>query len=142
MIDYDNPWVYGGNAVDSSLLENYYGFVYLITNTVDGKKYIGKKLFWSSKTRMVKKKKKKSKVESDWKDYYGSSVELLADVEKLGRDKFTREILHLCGSKGECNYWEAQEQFARNVLLDESYYNGHIWVRVHRTHLSKLKGGS
>lgn len=137
--EHENPWRFEGKEL-STLPEGLLGFVYLITSKVDGKKYVGKKLFLSSKTKTVKKKKKKIKVESDWKDYYGSSIELLADIEKHGKENFVREVLHMCKSKGECNYWEAYEQFARNVLFDESYYNGHIWVRVHRSHVNKMEG--
>lgn len=137
--EYANPWTYRGRVLDSADVEECYGFVYLIVDTETGKKYVGKKLFWNKKTKQVKKKKKRTLVESDWRDYYGSNLELMADVEKNGGARYSREVLHLCKSKGECNYWEAYEQFTRHVLLDDSYYNGHIWVRVHRTHLKNLK---
>lgn len=137
--DYENPWTLDGKPLTSDLIGDSYGFVYLITDTTTGKKYVGKKLFWNKKTKVVKKKKKRSLVESDWKTYYGSNLELIADVDKKERTSFKREVLHLCASKGECNYWEAYEQFTRNVLLSDEYYNGHIWVRVHRTHIKNLK---
>ena len=120
------------------------GFVYLITNTVSGRKYIGKKLAKFSKTTQKtvklkngtkKKKKIRTKVDSDWRDYYGSSPELSKDVEALGTDKFTREILFMCKSKAECSYIEAREQFTRKVLETTDYYNGHIQVRVHGSHI-------
>ena len=116
-----------------------YGFVYLITNTENGKQYIGKKFFWSSRTKQVKGKKKRLKVESDWKDYYGSNKVLAEEVQTLGRDPYTREILHLCKTKGECNYLEAMEQFTRGVLTSENYYNEWIMVKVHRSHIKGLQ---
>ncbi len=116
-----------------------YGFIYLITDTSTGKKYVGKKLFWNKKTKVVKKKKKRSLVESDWKTYYGSNLDLIAEVDKKERTSFKREVLRMCASKGECNYWEAYEQFTRGVLLSDDYYNGHIWVRVHRSHVKSQK---
>jgi hypothetical protein len=136
-------WHFQGTPVDT-LPEDCVGFVYLITNTVSGRKYIGKKLAKFSKTTQKtvklkngtkKKKKIRSKVDSDWRDYYGSSPELSKDVEALGADKFTREILYYCKSKAECSYVEAREQFTRKVLETSDYYNGHIQVRVHGSHI-------
>lgn len=136
-------WLYNNQPVET-LPEDCVGFVYLITNTTNGRMYIGKKLAKFSKTtqRTVKlkngsKKKKKirTKVDSDWRDYYGSSPELTKDVEQLGTDKFTREILYYCKSKAECSYIEAREQFSRRVLESKDYYNGHIQVRVHGSHI-------
>lgn len=138
-MDYDNPWSYKGKPFGSEDIEDFYGFIYLLTNTVNGRKYVGKKLFYASKTKMVKKKKKRYKAESDWKKYYGSSEEVKAEIERLGAENFKREILHLCKSKGECNYWEAHEQFERKVLLSEEYYNSWIQVKVHRSHVNKTK---
>lgn len=112
--------------------------MYLITDTVTQKKYVGKKLFWNKKTKIVNKKKKRAVVESDWKRYYGSNLELIAEIDKNGVQRFKREILHLCKSKGECNYWEAHEQFKRAVLLDDCYYNSWIMVKVHRSHLKNV----
>jgi hypothetical protein len=136
-------WHYQGTPVDT-LPDECVGFVYLITNTVSGRKYIGKKLAKFSKTTQKtiklkngtkKKKKIRTKVDSDWRTYYGSSPELTKDVVALGTDKFTREILFICKSKAECSYIEAREQFTRKVLETTDYYNGHIQVRVHGSHI-------
>ena len=136
-------WSYQNQVVEQ-LPEDCVGFVYLITNTTNGRMYIGKKLAKFSKTtqKTVKlkngnkrKKKIRTKVDSDWRDYYGSSPELTRDVEQLGKDKFTREILYYCRSKAECSYIEAREQFSRRVLESNDYYNGHIQVRVHGSHI-------
>lgn len=136
-------WTYQNQPVDQ-LPEDCVGFVYLITNTTNGRMYIGKKLAKFSKTTQKtvklkngskKKKKIRTKVDSDWRDYYGSSPELTKDVEQLGKDKFTREILYYCKSKAECSYIEAREQFSRKVLESKDYYNGHIQVRVHGNHI-------
>jgi hypothetical protein len=80
-------------------------------------------------------------VESDWQDYFGSSDEVKSLVEEHGRDSFVREILHLCNTKGEMGYMEAKEQFDRNVLLDDTYYNGIIQCKIHRSHVKSLKNG-
>ncbi len=140
-------WLYQYTPIET-LPEECVGFVYLITNNLTGRKYIGKKLAKFSKTtyRVVKqkngiKKKKRirSKIDSDWQQYYGSSAELSADIEKLGTNNFTREILYYCASKSECSYIEAREQFSRRVLESTDYYNGHIQVRVHgRQILNKI----
>jgi hypothetical protein len=130
-------WQYNGTDFTEDLIGNNYGFVYLITNTTNNKKYIGKKLFYSSKTKQVKGKKKRYKVLSDWQTYYGSSAELSKDVLQLGQDNFNREILHLCQSKGECSYVEAKEQFIRGVMETEEYYNNWIMVRVRKSHIKE-----
>ena len=75
-MSYDNPWTYNGNIIDSEILDNYLGFVYLITNLKNNKKYVGKKLLKFKRTKQVKGKKKKTTIESDWKEYYSSSDEL------------------------------------------------------------------
>jgi len=134
-------WLYDGNKF-GELPEQFYGFVYLITNNTTGKKYIGKKLFYSQKQRQVKGKKKKYKVESDWKDYYGSNEELIKDVELLGRDSFTRKIVRLCKTKGECSYFEAKYQFEYDVLLNpDLFYNTWIMCKIHRKHLKLSDAG-
>jgi hypothetical protein len=130
-------WQYNGTDFTEDLIGNNYGFVYLITNTTNNKKYIGKKLFYSSKTKQVKGKKKRYKVLSDWQTYYGSSAELSKDVLQLGQDNFNREILHLCQSKGECSYVEAKEQFIRGVMETEEYYNNWIMIRVRKSHIKE-----
>jgi len=136
-------WYYNGEPV-SELPEDCIGFVYQITNTSTGRMYIGKKLAKFSKTtyKVVKlkngtKKRKKirSKINSDWQQYYGSSPNLTEDINQLGTDNFKREILYYCKSKSECSYIEAREQFSRRVLESDDYYNGHIQVRVHGSHI-------
>jgi len=126
------PWTYQGKPIEQ-LPEDCEGFVYLITNTTNGKMYVGKKLAKFKKTRPPLKgriNKRRSKVESDWRDYWGSSDHLLADVAQLGEDKFTREVLYICKSRGVMSYLEAREQFERRVLESDDYYNGIINVRV------------
>ena len=86
----------------------------------------------------VNKKKKRIKVSSDWQSYYGSNSELQNDVKLLGEESFTREIIHLCKSKGACGYLEAKEQFIRNVLESDDYYNSWIMVRVRKSHLKGI----
>lgn len=136
-------WLFEGSLIEN-LPEDCVGFVYLITNTVSGRKYIGKKLAKFSKTSQKtiklkngtkKRKKIRNKVDSDWRDYYGSSPELNKDIELLGVENFHREILYYCKSKAECSYIEAREQFLRKVLESDEYYNGHIQVRVHGSHI-------
>ena len=136
-------WTFQETVVES-LPEDCVGFVYLITNKTNDRKYIGKKLAKFSKTTYKtvvlkngtkKKKKIRSKIDSDWITYYGSSVELSKDIALLGVDNFTREILFYCKSKAECSYIEAREQFSRRVLESTEYYNGQISVRVHGSHI-------
>jgi hypothetical protein len=141
-------WIHESQEI-TEIPQEYAGFVYLITNKQTGRKYVGKKLSKFSKTtyktvklKNGKKKRKKirGKIESDWQTYYGSSPELTRDVEQLGTENFTREILYYCRSKSECSYIEAREQFARRVLESDEYYNGHIQVRVHGSHIKGKLG--
>ena len=136
-------WLYENTQIEQ-LPDDCVGFVYLITNNTTGRKYIGKKLAKFSKTtyRIVKlkngnKKRKKirSKIESDWQLYYGSNTELNQDIERLGADNFTREILFYCNSKASCSYIEAREQFNHRVLESDDYYNGQIVCRIHGSHI-------
>ena len=128
-------WLYNGEVVNE-IDPKYIAFVYMITNLTDGRKYIGKKLTKFSRTKTVKGKKKKVKIDSDWQTYWSSSEEVKKDVQELGEDNFRREILHFCLSKGTSTYLEAKEQFANEVLENpELWYNGHIQCRVHRNHL-------
>ena len=131
-------WTYNKEIFTEENIGDNYGFVYIITNLSNNKKYIGKKFFYSSKTKQVKGKKKKVKVFSDWENYYGSNSELKNDVETLGKELFSREIIHLCKSKGAAGYLEAKEQFVRNVLENDDYYNTWIMVRVRKSHLKGI----
>lgn len=127
-----SDWIYNRKKV-TELPEDCEAFVYLITNNQNGMKYIGKKLakFKTTKPPLKgKKNKRRGTKESDWRTYWGSNDHLKADVEKLGEDNFTREILYFCTSRGIASYLEAKEQFDREVLLTDDYYNGIINVRV------------
>lgn len=136
-------WLFESKEI-VELPEDCVGFVYLITNNLTGRKYIGKKLAKFSKTTYKtvklkngtkKKKKIRSKIDSDWQTYYGSNDQLNKDIQQLGSEHFTREILYYCKSKAECSYVEAREQFLRKVLESNDWYNGHIQVRVHGSHI-------
>ena len=135
-VDYENPWLFEGLEFTSEMVKDYQGFVYLIENTTNGKKYIGKKFFVKPKVlpkTKTRNRRVRTKVESDWKTYHGSSDELLADIE--AGHKVVRSILRLCQTKGECSYYEIKEQLAVDALLKEEYYNGFVGCKIHRRHV-------
>lgn len=139
MSDYPNPWIYRGKTLQSEDVENYVGMVYLLKNKQNNRQYIGKKFFWTRAVRSVKGKRKKVRVESDWKKYYGSSKSLLQDIEQIGIDKIERHVLLLCNSKTQCAYYELKEQVDRNVLLREDYYNEFVGGKINGRHLEEIK---
>ena len=141
-MSYENPWTYNGTVFDSENIADNYGFIYRITNTTNGFDYVGRKYFKTIKKRPPlkgKKNKRRETVETDWKEYWGSSPRLQADIDRLGKDKFTREIIHLCESRGETNYLEAYYQFKEDVLLRENNYNGIIQIRLGKNSVKDLK---
>ena len=136
-------WLFESKTIEV-LPEDCVGFVYVITNNATGRKYIGKKLAKFSRTTYKtvklkngnkKRKKIRGKIESDWQTYYGSNEQLNKDIEALGANNFTREILFYCNSKASCSYIEAREQFNHRVLESDDYYNGQIVCRIHGSHI-------
>jgi len=135
-------WLYEGKEFTSEMIGDYIGFVYIITIKSTGKKYLGKKLFTSTRRLApLKGKTRKRKVtkESDWMAYYGSSEEVKMIVEEMGASNFDREIIHLCDKKGEMSYLEAKEQFDRGVLLSDEWYNGIVNCKIHKSHVKGLR---
>jgi Putative endonuclease segE, GIY-YIG domain len=145
-----NDW-YFNNEIYDNPTEDIVGFVYEITNRTSGRIYIGKKFFWSHKysvkTAVAKsgkmkglkvKKKTKIIIPSDWQSYYGSSDFLNKEIELLGVDNYSRKILRLCYSKSCLSYFEAKEQFSRDVLLSDAYYNNFIGCKIHGSHMRKV----
>ena len=135
-------WYYNGKEFKSEDIGDYVGFVYLITDKTTDMKYVGKKLFRSTRKLppLKGKTRRRTKItESDWMDYFGSSEDVKQLVEEHGRDNFHREILHLCNSKGVMSYLELKEQVEREVLLRDDYHNGIIQVKIHKTHVKELR---
>ncbi len=130
-------WQYNGE-VFTEVPKGMEGFVYIITNLTNNKKYIGKKHFW---TRQKDRKTGRRKtLESDWKNYFGSCDELNEDVKTLGKEHFLREILYLCPHKKSMSYYETYEQFKRNVLLSEEYYNTNIGGTFYMSESERIYG--
>lgn len=137
MLNQNNQWHYN-NAPLNTIPDNAVGFVYEIYNPITDKFYIGKKLFYSSKTIQKNLKKKKIKIESDWKLYNGSNQTLLNDIQNLN-PTLKKTILYLCYSKSQCSYLEAYEQLNRNVILSQHYYNDWVSLKVTRKHMMKFQ---
>lgn len=135
-------WYYNGEEFTSEMIGDYVGFVYIITDLSNNKKYVGKKTLISKRRLPPLKGKTRRRikiVESDWQNYFGSSEEVKILVEDRGRDQFKREILHLCKGKGEMSYLELKEQVDRRVLFSDEYYNEFIGCKIHSKHVSSLK---
>ena len=128
-------WLYNGHELTDEDVKGHYGFIYEIECLENSKLYLGRKYFTKAGTKQVKGKKRKTRKESDWKDYYGSSPRMLEDVEKFCKDKFVRRIVRLCKPRGEPNYWEAKLQFANEVLESDKYYNDNILVKFTRRNI-------
>lgn len=132
-------WYYNGEPFTSEMIGDNIGFVYCITDTRNGLKYLGKKGLVTKRKMPPLKGKKRRRikiVETDWQSYYGSSETVKALVEEYGPDTFHREILHLCKSKGEMSYYEAKMQFETDCLLKpDEYYNEFIGCKINRRHL-------
>jgi hypothetical protein len=133
---YENPWLYKNTTFTSDDIDNFFGFVYCITNLQNGRQYIGRKYFWKFRTPRGKKRKVKS--ESDWKKYYGSSEELKEEIQQLGRHNFSRVILSLHKTAGKTNFEETRQLFVKGVLTEQldngipKYYNSNILSRYFR----------
>ena len=136
MATYSNPWLYHGEPFETINIEDYFGFVYLIRNINNHRNYLGRKYFWSF--TKDKGKKRRSKKESDWKNYYGSCPELKEDIKIFGKDNFQREILSLHKTLGKTNYEETKQLFLNNVLTEafedgtSKYYNAQILGRYYK----------
>ncbi len=131
-------WLYEGKEVGDDIIpDGHIGFVYIITNLTNNKRYIGKKLLKNTRTKTIKGKKKKVVSTSDWKGYWGSNSILKEDVKKLGEHNFKREILRFCKTKGTANYWEAKLQFVNGVLGSDEWYNEWALVKVSKIHIKE-----
>jgi hypothetical protein len=130
-----SEWTYKGQIFTEEQIENNFGFVYLITNTTNDRKYVGKKFFTKSGRKQTNGKIKKIRKSSDWEKYWSSSEELKADVKLLGEENFTREILYVCKTKSECSYRETKEIFVRDALLKEEFYNSWVSCKIHKAHV-------
>lgn len=128
-------WLYNDKQINEIELEDYIGFVYIITRLDNNKKYIGKKLLKFKRTKKVKGKKKKFLIDSDWQTYWGSNKVLLQELSEFGESLFKREIVKLCRTRGECNYHEAKLQFENNVLENDMWYNDWIMCKIHKSHV-------
>jgi hypothetical protein len=128
-------WTYNHKDFTGEEIGEYFGMVYLITNTRTGRKYVGKKFFTKAARRQVKGKSRKVRVASDWEKYFGSNKVIQEEVKTLGEDVFKREILHLCKSRSECSYWETWEIFNRDALRTDTYYNDWVSCRIRKAHL-------
>jgi Putative endonuclease segE, GIY-YIG domain len=131
-------WLYNGEPFTEEMVEDWFGFVYIIINNTNNKRYIGKKLFTSAGYKTVKGKRKKIRKSSDWEKYWGSSKLVQEDVKLLGQENFTREIVRLCKNRSECSYYEAKMIFETDAILSDEYYNDWVTVKVSSVHVKAI----
>lgn len=131
-------WIYQGQALEE-IPEKSYGFVYIIRQKSTGKQYIGRKYFTKAGYKTVNKKRKKIRLESDWRDYWGSSPALLKAIEQFGQDDFEREIVRICYNRSECSYYESKLIFEHDAILSESFFNDWVSVKISSVHVNAVK---
>lgn len=132
-------WTYKDEPVTDEVIGDAYGFVYVITNNTNGRRYIGRKYFTKAGYKTVKGKRKKIRLSSGWEDYYGSNKTLLEDVKNLGAENFSRAIIKMCKNKSECSYWETHYIFQFEALLSDRWYNEWVTCKISAKHLASLK---
>jgi len=132
-------WTYKDEPVTDEVIGDAYGFVYVITNNTNGRRYIGRKYFTKAGYKTVKGKRKKIRLSSGWEDYYGSNKTLLEDVAKHGAENFSRAIIKMCKNKSECSYWETHYIFQFEALLSDRWYNEWVTCKISAKHLASLK---
>ena len=132
-------WTYNNEPVTEEIIGDAYGFVYVITNELSGRRYVGRKYFTKAGYKTVKGKRKKLRVSSGWEDYYGSNKTLLEDVKNLGAENFSRAIIKMCKNKSECSYWETHYIFQFEALLSDRWYNEWVTCKISAKHLASLK---
>jgi hypothetical protein len=119
----------------------FFGFIYRVTNMLDGRRYIGKKQYHRPNPKRSRKKPIADTtgkwnpdhwLASDWATYTGSCKELNADIKEHGMHNFTFEIIAQCACRGDLSYTEVEMLVKLNTLTlrDEDdnrvYYNGNI----------------
>jgi hypothetical protein len=131
-------WLYNSIVFTPEDAVGYYGFVYVIQNNLTGKSYIGRKYFTKSGSKQVKGKRKKIRKTSDWENYWSSSEELKQDILTIGKENFTRTILHLCKTRASCSYLETYEIFKNHALLSDNFINGWVSCKIHKKHVKEI----
>lgn len=139
-------WQYNGSDLDESLIDKKaIGFIYIIYNNINNKKYVGRKLLTKAGYKTIKGVKKKIRKDNDWREYWSSSPLLLADIEVIiaggGVDSnLKKEILIFCNSLSELNYYEEKLQYCLGVLESDEWYNSNIRAKVFKKNiLNKVK---
>ena len=134
-------WLYKNKEINSieDMPADTFGFVYLVTHTPSGKKYLGKKQLIANRTLPPlkgQKKKRKIQKESDWKTYYGSQTEV-KQLVKESKDmlEFVREIRIFASTKKQLTYFETKLQFVNEVLENDEYLNSNILGKFFRKDL-------
>jgi hypothetical protein len=126
-------WMYKGAELnEDDIPEKAIGFIYIIKQISTKKFYIGKKLLTKSATKVVAGKKKKTRKESDWKNYWSSSPWLKEYIKENGTSDFSKEILVFCLGKGSLLYAEELALYSVGALESIHWMNDNIRSKVYR----------
>jgi hypothetical protein len=130
-------WLYKGvELTDETIPEKVEGFIYLITYIPTGQRYIGRKLLTKAHRRQKNKKIIKSRIESDWREYWSSSPDIQRLIEaEEGTSNFSREVLVFANTRGQLNYLEEKFLYSVGSMESDDWLNSNIRAKMFKRNI-------